>query len=122
MICSVCVVLVVVFLLPAGHHTLYMLDMLMQLLQLAPTSDGNGSGAGRGGGRGERNGGGGGGSGASQSGKDGKKDTGKYNDNGEYDEQTRRCFVQLFNFTISSSSSFSSFSSCPQSLLLCHLR
>ena len=102
-----------------------MLDMLMQLLQLAPTSDGNGSGAGRGGGRGERNGNGGGGgsSGASQSGKDGKKDTGKYNDNGEYDEQTRRCFVQLFNFTISfSSSSFSSFSSCPQSLLLCHLR
>jgi hypothetical protein len=99
-----------------------MLDMLMQLLQLAPTSDGNGSGAGRGGGRGERNGGGGGSSGASQSGKDGKKDTGKYNDNGEY-EQTRRCFVQLFNFTISfSSSSFSSFSSCPQSLLLCHLR
>jgi hypothetical protein len=92
-------------------------------VQLAPTSDGNGSGAGRGGGRGERNGGGGGGSGASQSGKDGKKDTGKYNDNGEYDEQTRRCFVQLFNFTISSSSSsFSSFSSCPQSLLLCHLR
>jgi hypothetical protein len=77
------------------------------------TSDGNGSGEGSGGGS----------SGASQSGKDGKKDTGKYNDNGEYDEQTRRCFVQLFNFTISfSSSSFSSFSSCPQSLLLCHLR
>jgi hypothetical protein len=122
MICSVCVVLVVVFLLPAGHH--YPLYIHARHVQLAPTSDGNGSGAGRGGGRGERNGNGGGGgsSGASQSGKDGKKDTGKYNDNGEYDEQTRRCFVQLFNFTISSSSSFSSFSSCPQSLLLCHLR